>query len=121
MWYFSQSTGIIRHDDETITAGYAGNGFGKNNPGMQDVHNVGPLPQGVYQIQEPIQQDVRLGHYVMPLAPSMENTMFGRSGFYWHGDNPAHIGESSDGCIVTGLQARIDAWSSGDHMLTVTA
>ena len=120
MWYFSQRTGIIKHNDEEITQGYAGNGLGKNNPDMQNVHNVGPLPRGLYRIQKPIQQDIKVGHYAIPLAPSMDNQMFGRSAFMWHGDSMAHPGEASEGCIVSSLSARIDAWESGDHDLTVT-
>ena len=48
---FSQSSGIITDDYGTYVAmGWAGNHSGKCNPKMQDVPNVGPLPQGVYKI-----------------------------------------------------------------------
>ncbi len=118
-WYFSQKTGVIRHDDEIVTAGYSGNGPWKNDPKSQTIHNHGPLPRGKYTMGVPVQQHPTVGHYAIPLCPVPENQMFGRSGFYWHGDSMAHPGEASDGCIVTSLAARMRAWSSGDHDLEV--
>ena len=119
-WYFSQKSGNIRQDGAILCNGYAGNGVWKNDPGAQSVHNHGPLPRGKYRMGEPVLQHPTVGHYAIPLHPSMDNQMFGRSGFYWHGDNPGHLGESSDGCIVSALDPRIRAWNSGDHDLEVT-
>jgi hypothetical protein len=120
MWFYSQSTGIVKHNEEEICVGYAGNGIWKNDPASQSIHNHGPLPRGTYRMEKPVQQHPTVGHYAIPLQPAMDNQMFGRNGFFWHGDSIAHPGEASDGCIVTSLSARIDAWESGDHDLTVT-
>jgi RHS repeat-associated protein len=55
-WQYSQSTGQLTYvDDQTgahtpIGSGYAGNGPGLNNPNMQNVPDIGPLPQGTYTI-----------------------------------------------------------------------
>ncbi len=123
MWFYSQRTGIIRHDDEIVTCGYAGNDSGgqcKNNPDAQNVKDHGPLPRGRYTMGVPVWQHPDVGHYAIPLIPHADNEMWGRGGFFWHGDNPNHMGQSSDGCIISTLDSRMRGWSSGDHELTVT-
>jgi hypothetical protein len=45
--------------------------------------------------------------------------MFGRCGFFCHGDSIAHPGHASDGCIIQDLTTRHRMWSSGDHELDV--
>ena len=43
---YSQSTGALTDAVKGVVAqGWAGNGEGKNNPEMQEVHSVGPLPE----------------------------------------------------------------------------
>lgn len=83
---------------------YAGMDIGKNNVAMQSVHDVGPLPAGVYTIGplmiHPPGDPLRHLGPCMMLTPDPANEMFGRSGFFIHLDNPAHPGFSSNGCIV---------------------
>ncbi len=100
--------------------GYAGHGPGKNNPAMQQVHKIGPIPRGLYQMQQPADHPI-CGKYAMGLAPHLDNQMFGRSGMYEHGENSDHPGESSDGCIILGRLIRQRQWESGDHDLKVVA
>ncbi len=61
---YSQSNGILYAvPDEVaaaavsgamqIGAAYSGHGLGLNNPAMQNVPDVGPLPQGTYVIGDP--------------------------------------------------------------------
>ena len=123
MWQYEQCTGQLRNADGAMVAtGYAGHGPGVNNPAMQACADVGPLPQGLYSLGAPIDHP-KLGPFAIPLVPHAENTMFGRGGFYIHGDEIAHAGEelASHGCIVLPHDAREAIWNRGDHVLKVTA
>ena len=117
-WRYDQESGIITLNDKFVSAGYAGAGDGKNNPAMQDVHNVGPLPRGDYTIGEPCDTKTH-GPYVLHLTPAAENEMCGRSGFLIHGDSVVHPGTASEGCIILPRPVRERIWSSGDTALTV--
>jgi hypothetical protein len=79
---------------------YAGKGDGKNNPGMEDVANTGPLPKGDYSISNPFKHP-KTGEYTLRLTPDKANEMYGRDGFLIHGDSTKHPGQASEGCIVT--------------------
>lgn len=125
MWLYESSTGRLFDPEGTLTAtGYAG-GFcgthpeGKNNPSMQAVHNIGPLPEGFYTLGQPLDKP-NTGPYSIPLAPDPSNEMFDRSAFYIHGDTTPP-GNASDGCIVMGRSVRQEMWESGDHGLKVIA
>jgi hypothetical protein len=100
MLFYSQSKGEWTNDQgEVIVSGcYAGRGIFKNDPASQGIEDGGPLPQGQYTIS-PLHTIPHLGP-AMALTPAPANTMFGRGGFFNHLENPAHPGESSDGCIV---------------------
>jgi hypothetical protein len=120
MWNYEQSTGVLSHDGNEVAEGYSGKGEGKNNPDMQAVHNVGPIPRGVYSIGRPVNDDI-VGLYALPLTPFPDVEMFGRSAFYMHGENPATPGASSDGCIVMEpLSVRENIVASGERELVVS-
>ena len=119
-WTYYQASGKLSHDGTDIGEGYSGAGDGKNNPDMQEVHNVGPLPRGEYTINAP-QHTVTHGPYVLPLTPNPANEMFGRSGFLMHGDSVVNPGTASEGCIIMPRHIREQVWSSDDHSLTVAA
>jgi hypothetical protein len=113
---YSQSTGQlweVMEDGSTqlLGTGWAGNNEGKNNPAMQDVHDVGPLPRGLYYIGPPLRESY-LGPYAMPLSPHPNNQMFGRDGFYIHGAamDPEKRGQESRGCIVQMHDVRVNLW-----------
>ncbi len=131
MIYYSQARGeFLLPDDSLLKGCYAGGGTDptlsaryRNNPLMQDMHGLGPLPQGVYTIS-PAHTIPHLGPCVMALTPDPANEMFGRSGFFVHGDNPAGDHTASDGCIVAGPAIRqqvADLVAAGGQQLTVTA
>lgn len=123
MWTFEQSTGMIFDaTGKLIEIGYSGHGEGFNNPDMQDVPMIGPIPCGLYSMG-PLHNQVHVGKDVMQLFPHDANKMFGRSGFFWHGDEIAHPGEhlASDGCPVHSKSTRIDAYRSGDHIFQVVS
>src|SRR5271165_1598654 len=99
-WIFEQGTGKMY---KLVEVGYSGgnegkNPEGKNNPSMDGVKGVGPLPKGVYTLGTPVQQS-HLGPFAIPLVPDPANDMKGRGDFYVHGDTTPS-GNASEGCII---------------------
>lgn len=143
MFIYSQSTGRLtnrmRNDSQTlehdtfIASGYSGFGDGKNNPAMQNVKDVGPLPCGFYVMKvitgddgKPCDYKSTLGHVmkapVIRLIPNASNEMFGRDGLLCHGDSVHTPGTASHGCMIEDHTARLliaDAISCGDDILQV--
>lgn len=117
-WRWVQSEGQLSRDGQIEGHGYAGAGEGKNNPDMQDVQNIGPIPRGLYAIAEPCDTDTH-GPYVLRLAPHADNEMCGRSGFLIHGDSKSKPGTASQGCIILPRAVREKIWQSGDRELEV--
>lgn len=117
---FSQSSGVLQFGTIQVN-GYAGRDEGKNNPAMQNVPNVGPLPQGHYtiEIDNPFQHP-RCGPYCLRLIPDESNDMFGRSGFLIHGDSIDAPGTASHGCIIVPQYIRRALVATGESRLEVT-
>lgn len=123
MWRYEQTTGQLFNDSGELTAiGYSGHGEGLNNPDMQNVRDVGPLPQGFWAIGPP-RNDPKLGVFTLSLIPKPGTDTFGRDEFYSHGDEVDHPGQhlASDGCLILPRFARFDLWNLNDHDLEVTA
>jgi hypothetical protein len=99
-------------------AGYSGSGFDKNQPADEGIVNLGPIPQGDWRIGE-AQDDARLGPVVMALTPMKGTDALGRSGFYIHGDNAEHLGQSSHGCVILPRSIRALMAVSEDRTLRV--
>lgn len=119
MWSWEQPTGKLRNNaGQIVDTGYSGKGEGKNNPAMQDVADVGPIPEGHYLISAPIDTP-KHGPYVLRLTPANDNVMFGRAGFLIHGDNIEHPGSASEGCIILLRSTRERIWRSGDASIRV--
>lgn len=119
MYIYSQKSGILQHDGNFVGAGWAGQGAGKNNPEMQNVSNIGPLPRGRYLIGAAYTHP-KLGPVVMNLAPDPLNEMFGRSDFRIHGASFVNPELSSHGCIVLSKAIRILIDTGSDKLLDVT-
>lgn len=125
-WVWRQRDGILsRRIDETgcetiIGRGYAGHGEGVNNPDLQHVPNVGPIPRGHYTIGAP-RDGGHLGPHVLPLTPQQGTETFGRSGFYVHGDNRRHDQSASEGCLILSRPLREEIAESSDSDLEVVA
>ena len=123
-WEYSQSTGDLTYvDAETgeryhIDRGYSGQGEGLNNPAMQDEPDVGPIPQGTYDIG-PQRYSPRTGPGVMDLTPRPGTDTFERDFFQIHGDNPCRCQSASTGCIVLSPNTRRMINNSGDRELRV--
>jgi len=131
MWIFKQSTGELSrvfpgapdsgpNAPVPVGIGYAGLGLDKDDPTKQGVEGMGPLPAGLYTIG-PAEDNVQLGPCAMRLTPDAADVMFGRSGFYIHGDSLSHPGQASHGRIVIGPVIRHAISASDDNRLQVIA
>lgn len=121
-WIYQQLTGRMLYNDEVVGIGYSGHADGVNNPAMQSLPFVGPLPCGIYTMG-PIVDHPDLGPATIILVPDPSNEMFDRDEFRIHGDSVAHAGlrMASDGCIILPRDVRETIWNSGDRMLQVVS
>ena len=117
-WIYNQSNGALSHDGTLVGIGYSGFGDGENNPAMQDVHDIGPIPQGTWLIGDAVDTTTH-GPIVMPLTPVADTETFGRGGFLIHGDSIEHPGLASHGCVVLSHTIREEISASDDRVLEV--
>ena len=82
-----------------IGYGYSGRSDGLNNPALQAVAFVGPIPCGFYTIG-PAFTSPLTGPLSMRLTPDPGNAMFSRTSFLIHGDSLAHNHSASEGCAI---------------------
>ena len=101
-----------------LVRGYSGHGEGLNNGLFQYVHNVGPIPVGLYSVGPPVLHP-GLGPVVLQLKAHPYTETKGRSGFYIHGDNAKGDQSASEGCIVIGRAERQSVASGGFRWLAV--
>jgi hypothetical protein len=92
---FTAPDGIVMYNDA-----YSGHGPGLNNPDMETVHNVGPIPAGLWLIGDPLNPPDKLGPLAMPLTPAPGTDPKGRVALFIHGDKPAMNHTASDGCVI---------------------
>ena len=124
MWTYIQKTGELLHNGEHVAVGYSGydnpqtGQNGKNNPDLENVPEVGPIPVGQYSIGSP-EDTLTHGPFVLPLTPDAANQMFGRDGFLIHGDSVVEPGTASRGCIIMARPVRDEVATSGDAALEV--
>jgi RHS repeat-associated protein len=124
-WIYSQSTGnldyINRQTGErtNVSTGYSGNGQGLNNPDMQQVPYVGPIPRGTWEIG-PQYNNSRTGPATMKLIPIEGTETFGRDRFRIHGDKKYSQDQSaSEGCLIFPRNVRDRINNSRDKELRV--
>jgi type VI secretion system (T6SS) effector TldE1-like protein len=126
MFTYESSTGRLFDPNQTFMAsGYAGGDKGLhkegiNNPAYEQVHNVGPLPQGLYTMGIPVEGS-HLGPLAIPLIPDPNNQMFGRSDFFVHGDHIGAPGTASDGCMIFAHDIRTLLSKSDERQIQVIA
>ncbi len=120
-WTYAQKSGELQQDGKPVATGYSGAGAGKNNPVMQNVCDVGPIPEGDWTIAGPPADTADHGPYVLKLNPAAATETFGRSGFLMHGDSKEHPGSASHGCVILPRAVREQMWTSGDRELEVLA
>jgi RHS repeat-associated protein len=116
---YSQSSGqftCTKNGQQTINAiGYAGTGPGRNNPDMQQVHDVGPLPRGDYTIG-PAYYNQHTGPITHNLTPDPATEMYTRDLMRIHGNNSQN--DASNGCII--LPPAVRSQLHGGDRLKVT-
>lgn len=119
---YIQRSGAMKNEEGIVIAhGWAGNGAGKNNPDMQSVHSVGPLPQGLYKVGPWEEKHGHLGPIVAHLE-QVEGETFGRDAFYIHGPSTgSNYGEESKGCIVLPRPYRAIVRALGPDFIRVVA
>ena len=108
-------------DQVVNTTGYAGgnegnNPEGVNNSAEQYVTDIGPLPQGFYNIGL---DNGHMGVLSLPLTPILWPNMKQRGNFYIHGDTDCQCQDASKGCIVLPHDARKTINDSGGGSLYV--
>jgi hypothetical protein len=118
-WSYIQSTGTLAHDGQVVAIGYSGHDNGKNNPDMQQIPIVGPIPQRHYSIGQPRDSE-KVGPFAFPLELAPETNTFGRSAFMIHGDSIVHPGTAPEGWIIMLRDARNMIAASGYIELIVT-
>lgn len=117
-WTYQQSTGkLLDPVGEWIGTGYSGHGSGLNNPAMEAVPEIGPIPTGTWLIGAAATLPI-LGRLVMPLSP-VDFDPHGRAGFFMHGDSAAMDHTASCGCIVIGPADRQQVAEGLDRRLEV--
>ena len=119
MWKFIQASGQLFFNDVEVWLGYSGAGGGKNAPDRQHVRNQGPIPRGWWTIGEATDDGPTA--LSLPLIPDPGTKLFGRFGFYIHGENARRPGASSRGCIIVDHDVRVSLRDSTDRRLLVIA
>ena len=119
-WRYHQASGALEDPTGLIVGtGYSGAPpLGRNNPSMQNVRMIGPIPKGTYTIGQPF-DSADHGPHAMHLTQDTANEMFGRDGFLMHGDSIEHPGCASEGCIIMARPIRDLVSESSDKTLTV--
>lgn len=116
-WEYYQSSGEIKHNGVVVGTGYSGKDKGKNNPHMESIPFIGPIPRGLYVIGKPRNTSSH-GPFVLDLIPKGHNAL-GRSEFLIHGDSIKNPGKASEGCIILPRLIREKIAYSGDKLLKV--
>jgi len=125
-WTWDQSAGTLSRDGKLISRGYSGKGRGKNNPTLEGVVGVGPIPAGRWKIGAPYNSQ-RVGPYALALdafdaKPGDDvDQRTGRGAFRIHGDSVSAPGTASNGCIILPRTVREAIWKSGDRELVVVS
>lgn len=104
-WKYCQEEGTLWTPEGALAGkGFSGHDSGVNNPAMQRQANIGPIPQGVWEISGMDQGPSFMGPVAIEITPLPETVTFGRNGFYLHGDTTEdvveHTQHASHGCIV---------------------
>ena len=118
MWTYDQRSGALGKDGQRVATGYSGFGQGKNNPELENIHDVGPIPKGVYGIGPPHDTPTH-GPHALALTPEPGTNTFGRDGFLIHGDSVQNPGTASHGCIILPRTVRDQIAASGDRQIQV--
>lgn len=123
MWTWDQSAGTLSRGGKIVSRGYSGKGRGVNNPSLQGVAGIGPIPRGRW-IMINRYDSKNVGPFTITLnavdsTPDDRHDATGRGAFRIHGDSIRAPGTASKGCIILPRAIREMVWRSGDHELEV--
>jgi hypothetical protein len=122
VWKYKQKSGQLTNSTGSgVCIGYSGHGEGLDNPAMQRVPDIGPIPTGKYSIGTFFDDAGGKGPIVAHLTPLAETDTFGRTGFMVHGDNSGGNHSASHGCIILPHLIREAIMASSDRTLEVLA
>ncbi len=122
MWKYAQETGKLTNPTGSMVCiGYSGHAEGLNNPAMEHVEGVGPIPRGTWEVGRFFDDPGGKGPLVAHLTPASGFDTFGRGGFMIHGDNSKGDHSASHGCIILPRLIREQILASRDRTLEVTA
>lgn len=116
---YEQKTGNIKIRNTLVGVGYSGNGDGLDDPDMEAMSNIGPIPRGEWRIDHWDDHHGEKGPEVAVLSPVGHNA-HGRSAFLIHGDNAAGNHSASHGCIIANRTIRDALRASGEVQVIVT-
>jgi hypothetical protein len=114
-------SGNLYDGDTHLGCGYSGHGVALNDPMYASMIGVGPIPVGTYTMGPPHTPEDHLGPVALPLYADKANNMFGRCGFFCHGDNSKMNFTASNGCVIMALVIRTAMNARKDRMLRVIA
>lgn len=119
---YRQVSPIMTHDGVIMRAStlYSGHGSGLNNPALEAMANVGPIPAGLWRIIEWLDHYEDKGPIVARLEP-VGHDAHKRSGFLIHGDNSLSNHSASHGCIIADHDLRTAMRAIPDFALQVVA
>lgn len=109
------------NSDIVLARGYSGAPGFTNEPFFVDRKGKGPIPPGLWHLEAPADHP-RLGPLCFFLQAEKGVELYGRSGFYIHGDNARGDGTASNGCIVLDRRTReviAALWKAGVRLLHV--
>ncbi len=125
MWTYSQSTGkLLTPSGNLEGVGYSGYLSGLNNPAMENIHDFGPIPRGLWSVgtwfDDPEKGPMVCHLSFLNITSNQPYQTFGREGFMIHGDNPELNHSASRGCVILGPSYRRSMMESDDKILMVT-
>lgn len=125
-WVWDQSAGELRRDGKLVSRGYSGKDRGKNNPALQNMPGIGPIPRGMWRMVR-VYDSASVGPFAIELhavdaTPDDDrHDETGRGAFRIHGDSIRAPGTASKGCIILPRAVREGLWRSGDRLIEVIA
>lgn len=99
------TTGKVWLDNVLIGKAYSGKKEAIGQTDKENVKGVGPIPEGDWHISN-WTSDGHLGPVISRLTPIDVPKLYGRSGFYIHGDNKSVNFSASNGCIIMNRKMR---------------
>jgi hypothetical protein len=97
--------------------GYSGTGAGRDNPAMEGVQNVGPIPSGNYNVGTG-HDGGHTGPQTLNVDAAAGTDTHGRDAFRIHGNNARN--DASQGCIIMPRNVRDAISNAGGATLRVT-